>query len=91
MELQKKYVENHKTSTPEFCTFIQIMLSIPPNMGWVERAYSHLELVWPKRRNRLEVAQLKSIFFLAILKLDMKDSFGYMKETESKGKTFPKK
>ena len=31
-------------------------------------------------RNQLEVAPLKTIFFLAVLKLDMKNSFGYNKE-----------
>ena len=39
--------------------------------------------------NQLEVAPLKNLFFLAVLKLDVKDSFGYSKEIESMGKTFP--
>ena len=52
--------------------------------------YDHLQLICQKRRNRLEVTSLKDLFFLAILKLDMKDSLGYMKEIESMGKTFPK-
>ena len=30
--------------------------------------------------NQLEVAPLKTILFLAVLKLDMKDAFGYNKE-----------
>ena len=40
-------------------------------------------------RNRLEVAPSKNRFSLALLKLDVKDSFGYNKEIESPGKTFP--
>ena len=40
-------------------------------------------------RNQLEVAPLKNLFFLAVLKLDVKDSFGYNKEIERMGKTFP--
>ena len=38
--------------------------------------------------NQLEVALLKNLFFLAVLKLDVKDSFGYKKEVERMGKTF---
>ena len=40
-------------------------------------------------RNQLEVAPLKNLFFLAVLKLDLKDPFGYNKEIERMGKTFP--
>ena len=35
----------------------------------------------------MEVAPLKNLFFLAVLKLDVKDSFGYNKEIERIGKT----
>ena len=34
-----------------------------PNMGWVERADSHLKLIYQKKRNQLEVAPLKNLFF----------------------------
>ena len=40
-------------------------------------------------RNQLEVVPLKNLFFLAILKLDVKDSFGYSREIERVEKTFP--
>ena len=36
--------------------------------------------------NQLEVAPLKNLFFLAVLRLDVKDSFGYNKEIERMGK-----
>ena len=39
--------------------------------------------------NQLELAPLKKLFFLAILRLDVKDSFGQNKGTERMGKTFP--
>ena len=39
--------------------------------------------------NQLEVAPLKNKFFLAVLKLYMKDYFGYNKEIERMTKTFP--
>ena len=40
-------------------------------------------------QDQLEVAPLKNLFFLAVLRLEVKDSFGYNKETERMGKTFP--
>ena len=40
-------------------------------------------------RNQFEVAPLKNLFFQAVLKLDVKNSFGYNKEIESIRKTFP--
>ena len=52
--------------------------------------YDHSKLLCQKRRNWLEVTSLKDLFFLAILKLNVKDSLGYLKEVKSMGKTFPK-
>ena len=40
-------------------------------------------------RNQLEVAPLKNLFFLAVLKLYVKHFFRYNKEFERMGKTFP--
>ena len=37
----------------------------------------------------MEVAPLKNIFFLDVLKLEVKDSFRYNKEIERMVKTFP--
>ena len=39
--------------------------------------------------NELEVAPLKNLFFLSVLKLDVKDSFGYNNENERMRKIFP--
>ena len=40
-------------------------------------------------KSKLKVAPLKNLLFLAVLKLDVKDSCGYNKEIESLEKTFP--
>ena len=40
-------------------------------------------------RNKLKVASLKNLVFLAVLKLDVKDYCGYNKELESTEKAFP--
>ena len=55
------------------------MISIPPSTGWVERAYSVLEIICQKLRNRINVSSLGDLFFLAILKLPVKDTFCYKK------------
>ena len=57
-------------------------------MAWARRADIHLELISQKRRNQLEIAPLKNLFLLAVLKLDVKDSFEYYKEIQIMGKTF---
>ena len=40
-------------------------------------------------RNQLDVAPIKNLLFLAVLKLDVNDSFGYNKEIERMGKSLP--
>ena len=37
----------------------------------------------------MEVAPLKNLFFLVVLKLDIKDSFRYNKEIQRMWETFP--
>ena len=53
----------------DLCDLIIIMISLPPNSGWVERAYRYLDQVYQKKRNRLDIGNLKELFFLAVLKL----------------------
>ena len=42
-----------------------------------------------KGLNQLELAPWKNLFFLVVLKSDVKDPFGCNREIESMGKTFP--
>ena len=67
---------------PDLCDLILIMISIPPNSGWVERAYSYLDQVCQKKKSRVNVGNLKELLFLAVLKLKPKDSWSYKKEIE---------
>ena len=67
---------------PNLCDLILIMESIPPNSGWVEHAYSYLDQVCQKKRNRLNVGNFKELLFLVLLKLKPKDSWSYKKEIE---------
>ena len=66
----------------DLCDLILIMITIPPNSGWVERAYSHFDQVCRKKRNRLDISNLEELLFLAALKLKPNDSWSYKMEIE---------
>lgn len=83
MDMWQEYLSKNEISCPNMCVLVRIMLSIPPNTGWVERAYSKLELICQKRRNRLGVVTMMQMFFLAVLKSNVKDCFSYDKEIEN--------
>lgn len=62
---------------------VQLMLSIPPNTGWIERAYSKLEMICSKRRNKLTVDHIRHEFFLNVLELPVRPmTSGYNEEIE---------
>ena len=67
------------------------LLHKPPHrvkVGFIEGDRPSIRLHhWYK--NQLEVAPLKNLFFLVVLKLDIKDSSGYNKGIKRMGKTFP--
>lgn len=82
-QLWTKFLNEMGMQCPDLCELILIMLSVPPNSGWVERAYSYLERICQKQRNRMSIEKpLKELFFLALLNLKTKDSYGYRKEIE---------
>ena len=82
MELWEQFLENNEITSRYLCRLVRIMFSIHANTGWVERAYSILEMICQKRRNRMAVRTLKELFFLGMLKLFVKDAFGYDAEID---------
>ena len=46
----------------DLCALVLIMISNPPNSGYAERALSYLEQVCQKKRNRLEIGNIKELF-----------------------------
>ena len=82
MELWKQFLKNNEITLRYLCRPIRIMFSISPNTGWAERAYSILEMICQKRRHRMAVGTLKELFFQGVLKLSVKDAFGYDAETD---------
>ena len=73
---------NNEITSRYLCWLVRIMFSIPPNTGWVEQAYSILEMICQKRRNRMAVGTLKELLFLGVPKLSVKDAFGYEAEID---------
>ena len=51
-------------------------------MDGYERAYSILEMICQKQRNRMAVETLKELFFLEVLKLSVKDALRYDAEID---------
>ena len=60
MQLWQEFVQTKDLEYPSFCDLVRLMIAIPPYSGWVERAYSKLEQICQKRRNRMSVDHLKS-------------------------------
>ena len=67
---------------PNFCAAIKIMYSVAVNTGWIERAYSILEQICSKKRNKLSPATMRHLFLLAVLKLEV------VRVIDNAGKTF---
>ena len=77
MDLWKDFLRNNEFSCGDVCSLVRIMFRIPANTGWVERAYSILENMCQKRRSQLAISTMSSLFFLAVLKLPVKESLEY--------------
>ena len=80
MELWKEFVRTRDMEFHHVCDLVGIMLATPPNSAWVERAYSKLEQLCQKRRNKIDVNHLKDQFFLGLLNLQIKECMDYEKE-----------
>ena len=80
MELWQEFVRTRDMEFPHVCDLVRIMLATPPNSAWVERAYSKLEQLCQKRRNKIDVNHLEDQFFLGLLNLQSKECMDYEKE-----------
>ena len=75
MDVWTDYINMHGFDFGDMCRMIKIMMSIPPNTGWIERSYSLLEIICQKRRNQMALETMRNLFFLAVLKLPVRDCF----------------
>ena len=85
----QEFYRTKMISCPNLCKMLEIMFSVAVNTGWVERAYSTLEAICPKRRNRMDVPVMQELLFLSILKLPVRSCFEYKDVIKNANKTFP--
>ena len=63
------------------CRLVLLMMSIPANTGWIERAYSKLQLICVARRNHL-IENIRHEFFLNVLQLSVRSTTEYGEEID---------
>ena len=63
MDMWTDYINMHEFDCGDMCRMIKIMMSIPPNTGWIERSYSLLEIICQKRRNQMALETMRNLFF----------------------------
>ena len=80
MDLWKEFLSKHEFGCDLVCQLVKIMISIPPNTGWIKRAYSYFELICAKRRNRMSISTMANLLFVSVLKRPVRDSPDYQKE-----------
>ena len=79
------FAAKQSSEFPNTCLLISIMIATPSNSSLIERAYSILEIICAKRRNRLTAEHIECLFLLATLKLglwDVEDYLGCLKFLE---------
>ena len=67
LELWREFSNQRRMEHKHVRCLIQIMIAIPVNTGWIERAYSRLEMICSKRRNKSLVDNIRTEFFLNVL------------------------
>ena len=61
-------LSKHEFGCDWVCQLVIIMIGIPPDTGWIERAYSSLELICANRRNKMSISTMTNLLFLSVLK-----------------------
>lgn len=89
VEAWQSFYSTNRIAFPNLCHLVEIMFSVAVNTGWVERAYSILEQICPKRRNQLHVSTIRELFLLSVLRLPVKGCFEYGDVIKNAGRKFP--
>ena len=77
LEIWKELLKLHALEYPEFCQFVQLMITTLLNTPDLERAYSRLEMITAKCRNQLKIDNLETLFVLANLQIPVKSPLQY--------------
>ena len=91
LELWREFANQRRMEHKHVTRLIQIMIAIPVNKGWIKRAYSKLEIICTKRRNKLLVDNIRNEFFLNVFSLPQRSTTEYTEEIKvaAGGKKFP--
>ena len=91
LELWREFAKQRRMEHKHITRLIQIMIAIPVNTGWIERAYSKLQMICTKRRNKLLVDNIRNEFFLNVLSFPQRSTTEYTEEIQvaAEGKKFP--
>ena len=59
-ELWREFAKQCQMEYKHVTCLIQIMIAISVNTGWIEGAYSKMEMIYTKRRNKLLVDNIRN-------------------------------
>ena len=77
LNVWKEFLDCHFMEYPNMGQLIQIMISSSGNTSPLERGYIHLQMTTSKRRNRLDPANLETLFLLATMNIPVKNADEY--------------
>ena len=91
LELWREFVKQCRMEHKHVTRLIQIRVAIPVNAGWIQQAYSKLEMICIKRRNKLLVDNIRNEFFVNVLSFPQCSTTEYTEEIKvaAEGKKFP--
>ena len=91
LELWREFSNQRRMEHKQVRCLIQIMIASPVNTGWIERAYSKLEMICSKRRNKLLVDNIRTEFFLNVLSFPQRSTIESTEEIKvaAEGRKFP--
>ena len=91
LEIWREFAKQGHMEHKHVTCLIQIMTAIPVNTGWIEWAYSKLEMICTKRRNKLLVHNIRNKFFLNVLSFPQHSTTEYTEEIKvaAEGKKYP--
>ena len=82
-DLWKNFCQTRSMEHKFITKVIKLMISIPPNTAWIERAYSKLQIICNVQWGNLLISNIHAEFFMNVLELPVRScSSGYNGEIE---------
>lgn len=90
LKVWKDFLAAHYLEFPTFGQLVLILFATAGNTSPLERAYTYLEMIASKRRNKITPEHLETLFLLTALKIPIKGPGEYKKEVERCNKKPPR-